>query len=199
MATKPKAAQVAAPAPAPAVIEDAAPMVAAPIEVIAAVVEVAAEPTPVVEVAAEPTIEPLQQGLVAETPETAITAVNVNQHKEKIVKTAEDFVAFSQGNIEALVKSSQIWTAGVQDLSKQFAANAQAQFDETMSAFTTMTTMKSLKDVFELQSTLAKSALEKTVADSGKLTDASIKLTELALAPIAARVTTATEAFGKTA
>ena len=199
MATKPKAAQVAAPAPAPAVVEDAAPMVAAPIEVIAADVEVAPEPTADVEVTPEPTIEPLQQELAAETPETAITAVNVNHHKEKIVKTAEDFVAFSQGNIEALVKSSQIWTAGVQDLSKQFAANAQAQFDETMSAFTTMTTMKSLKDVFEFQSTLAKSALEKTMTDSGKLTDASIKLTELALAPIAARVTTATETFGKTA
>ena len=115
------------------------------------------------------------------------------------MKTAEEFVAFGQGNIEAFVKCGQIWTAGVQDLSKQVAATAQAQFDETMSTFKAMSSMKSLKDMFDLQSTYTKAALEKTMSESGKLTDASLKLTEQALAPIAARVTTAVETFGKAA
>ena len=44
-------------------------------------------------------------------------------------------MAFSQGNVEAMVKSGQIWAAGVQDIGKQIAANAQASFDETMSTF----------------------------------------------------------------
>jgi hypothetical protein len=42
------------------------------------------------------------------------------------MKTAEEFVVFGQGNVEALVKSGQIWAAGVQDLTKQVAATAQA-------------------------------------------------------------------------
>ena len=46
---------------------------------------------------------------------------------EKTVKTAEEFVSFSQGNVEALMKAGQIWAAGVQDLNKSFAATAQAQ------------------------------------------------------------------------
>ena len=87
----------------------------------------------------------------------------------------------------------------MQDLSKQVAATAQAQFDETMSTFKAMSSMKSLKDMFDLQSTYTKAALEKTMSESGKLTDASLKLTEQALAPIAARVTTAVETFGKAA
>jgi len=35
------------------------------------------------------------------------------------------------------------------------------------------------------------------MAESGKMTDASVKLTEQALAPITARVTMAVESFGK--
>jgi phasin family protein len=115
------------------------------------------------------------------------------------MKTAEEFVTFSQGNMEALMKSSQIWATGVQDLSKHFAAAAQASLNESMSAFKALTSAKSLKDAFELQSSFARAALEKSLAESGKLTDASFKLTEQALAPITARVTVAVEKFAKAA
>ena len=115
------------------------------------------------------------------------------------MKTAEELVAFNQGNIEAMMKSGQIWATGVQDLSKHIAAAAQASLDESMSAFKALTSVKSLKDAFELQSSFARSALEKSMAESGKLTDASFKLTEQALAPITARVTVAVEKFAKAA
>jgi hypothetical protein len=51
----------------------------------------------------------------------------------------------------------------------------------------------------ELQSGFARTAFEKAVAESNKMADASIKLTEQTLAPITARVTAAVETFGKTA
>lgn len=115
------------------------------------------------------------------------------------MKTAEELVAFNRGNLEALMKSSQIWTTGVQDLSKHIAAAAQASLDESISAFKALSSVKSLKDAFELQSSFARAALEKSLAESGKLTDASFKLTEQAMAPISARVTVAAQKFTKTA
>jgi phasin family protein len=134
----------------------------------------------------------------------AAEAVQPNQVKvkkgiEMAMKSAEEFVTFSQGNVEAVVKSSQIWTAGVQDLSKQVAASAQTTFDETMATFKALASVKSLKDAFELQANFARSALEKAMAESGKLTDASFKLTEQTLAPITARVTVAVEKLAKAA
>jgi phasin family protein len=108
-------------------------------------------------------------------------------------------VSFSQGNLEAVLKSGQIWAAGVQDLSKQVAASAQASFEETVSTFKALTSVKSLKDALDLQASLARTTLEKTLAESGKLTDASFKLTEQAIAPITARVTLAVEKFAKSA
>ena len=59
--------------------------------------------------------------------------------------------------------------------------------------------MKSLKDAIDLQASLTRTTIEKALAEFGKLTDASFKLTEQALAPITARVTLAVEKFAKTA
>lgn len=147
----------------------------------------------------EATMSNLKEGVAKATAGFEVTQAKVKEGVEKAMKTAEKLVAFNQGNMEAMVKSGQIWATGMQDLSKHIAAATQASLDDSMSAFKALTSVKSLKDVFELQSSLARSALEKSLAESGKLTDASFKLTEQALAPITARVTVAVEKFAKAA
>jgi phasin family protein len=147
----------------------------------------------------ETTVTGLKNGMAQATAGFAETQAKVKEGMEKAMKTAEELVAFSQGNVEALVKSGQIWAAGVQDIGKQMAANAQASFDETMSTFKAFSSVKSLKDAFDLQANLARATMEKTLAESGKLTDASLKLTEQTLAPITARVSLAVEKFAKSA
>jgi phasin family protein len=145
------------------------------------------------------TVASLKDGVAQATAGFAQTQAQVKEGMEKAMKTAEEMVAFGQGNLEAFTKSGQIWAAGVQDISKQFAATAQASFDETLSLFKAFGTVKSLKDAVELQSSLTRTSLEKAVAETTKLTDASLKLTEQALAPISARVTLAIEKFSKAA
>ena len=147
----------------------------------------------------EATVSNLKDGMTKAAAGFTETQAKVKEGMEKAMKTAEELVSFSQGNLEALLKSGQIWAAGVQDLSKQVAATAQASFDETMSTFKAMTSVKSLKDAMDLQASLARATMEKTLAESGKLTDASFKLTEQAIAPITARVTLAVEKFAKAA
>jgi len=147
----------------------------------------------------EAAVSNLKEGAAKATAGFEATQAKMKEGVEKAMKTAEELVAFSQGNLEAMMKSSQIWTTGVQDLSKHMAAAAQASLDESMSAFKALTGVKSLKDAFELQSSFARAALEKSLTESGKLTDASFKLTEQALAPITARVTVAVEKFAKAA
>jgi phasin family protein len=116
-----------------------------------------------------------------------------------MMKSTEDLVAFSQANVEAFVKSGQIWSAGVQELTKQFATTAKASFDESVSTFKAMSTAKSVKEALEMQSDFAKTSLEKALAESNKLADAGLKLTEETLAPITARLTVAAESFSKAA
>jgi phasin family protein len=163
----------------------------------------ATETTPAVEAAPakafDATMTSLKDGVAKATSGMEATQATMKEGMEKAMKTAEDFVAFGQGNMEAVMKSGQIWAAGVQDLSKHLAATAQASIDQTVSTFKALTGVKSFKDAFEIQSTFARATIEKTMAESGKLTDASFKLTEQALAPLTARVTAAVEKFGKAA
>ena len=146
----------------------------------------------------EQTVAALKDGMAQATAGMEKTQAKVKEGMEKAMKTAEEFVAFGQGNLEAVMKAGQIWAAGVQDLSKQVAATAQGNYEESMATFKALTSVKSLKDAIDLQTGFARAAIEKTLAESGKLTDASIKLTEQTLAPLTARVTLAVEKFAKT-
>jgi phasin family protein len=136
--------------------------------------------------------------LTAAAFEPAKPTTTLTQGMKTMMKSTEDLVAFGQANLEAFMKSGQIWSAGVQELTKQMATSAKASFEESVSTFKAISTAKSVKEAMDLQSTFAKAALEKAMAESNKLTDASIKLTEQTLAPITARVTVAVETFGKT-
>jgi phasin family protein len=146
----------------------------------------------------ETTMSGLKDGMSQAAAGFTETQAKVKEGMEKAMKTAEELMSFGQGNFEALVKSSQVWANGVQDIGKQMAASAQASFEESMSTFKALSSVKSLKDAFDLQASFARSAMEKTVAESGRLTDASVKLTEQTLAPITARVSLAVEKFAKT-
>lgn len=147
----------------------------------------------------EAAVGDLKDGMAEAAAGFSETGAKVKQGMEKVMKTAEELMAFSQGNVEAIMRSGQIWAAGVQDLSKQLAATAQASLDETMATFKALGSVKSLTDAIDLQAGLARATLEKTLSESGKFTDASLKLTEQALAPITARVTLAVEKFTKSA
>ena len=91
------------------------------------------------------------------------------------MKSAEQFISFGQGNIEAMVKSSQIVATGLQDLSKQMAANAQAALDESMSTFRAIAGVRSMKEAFEMQANFARSSVEKVMSQTGQFTEASLQ------------------------
>ena len=143
----------------------------------------------------EKTVEGIKQGAATATAGMEQAQVQVKEGMQRVLKTAEQMTSFSQGNMEALMKSHQILANGFTDLSRMFAASAKTSLDETMSTFKAMTAVKSVKEAFELQTSFAKSSLEKAMAESGKMTEQSMKLAEQAFAPISARVNAAVETF----
>ena len=115
----------------------------------------------------EATVSSLKAGVEKATAGLEATQLQVRQQVkqgvEKAMTTAEEFVSFNQGNVEAFVKSGQIWSTGMQDLSKQIAATAQSSLDEGVATFKALTGAKTLKDAFDLQAAYVRSALEKTL------------------------------------
>ena len=140
-------------------------------------------------------VESMKQGAATASAGMEQVQTQAKEGLHKVMKTAEQVTQFSQGNVEAFVKSSQILTTGLTDLSKMMAASARASMDETMSIFKAMSTVKSFKEAFELQSSFARTSMEKALSESGRLTEHSMKLAEQAFAPISARVNAAVETF----
>ena len=141
------------------------------------------------------TVDGIKQGAASAAAGVEHVHSNMKEGVNKMMKTTEQFVQFSQGNVEAMVKSGQIMATGFQEITKLMASHAQASFDHSMSTFRAITGVKSIKEVMEIQSTYARDAMEKAVAESGRLTEHSMKLAEQALAPISARVNVAVETF----
>jgi hypothetical protein len=145
------------------------------------------------------TVAAIKDGVSGAVAGFETTQVEMKANMEKVIKTAEEMVSFGQGNVEAFVQSGQIWAAGVQDLSKTVAASAQQQFDAAVSTFKAMSGVKSFKEALDLHASLARGSVETALAETGRLTDASLKLAEQTFAPITARVTLAVEKFGHAA
>ena len=113
------------------------------------------------------------------------------------MKTAEEFVTFGQGNVEAFIRSGQILAAGMQNLTKHMAASAQASFDETVGTFKAIAAARSVREAMDLQAALARSTIEKAVTQTSQVAETTLKLTEQVVAPLASRFTLAVETFGK--
>ncbi len=143
----------------------------------------------------EKAVDGIKQGAETAAAGMEHAQVHMKEGMQKAMKTAEQVAQFSQGNLEAVMKSSQILATGLTDMSKLMAESARASLDETMSTFKALTSVKSLKEAFELQSTFARARMEKAMSESGKLTEHSLKLAEQAFAPISARVNAAVETF----
>jgi len=114
-------------------------------------------------------------------------------------KGYEDILSFSKDNIDALVKSSSILARGLQDLSKTIVSLTQTQIDESVAASKALAGAKTLKEVIDLSSSLAKSNFDKLVVESTKLQQLTTKLAEEATAPIAVRVEATVARVTKTA
>ena len=98
-----------------------------------------------------------------------------------------------QGNVEAVMQSHKIWTAGFQNISEIMTAAAQAHFDHTIATIKAMSVAKSIKEATDLQMAATRVSIERALASTGKLTDASMALVEQGFAPITAQMTMALE------
>jgi phasin family protein len=147
----------------------------------------------------KPAVDVLSNGVSTVMATLEKTKADVTTNVQKTMKTAEEMLAFGQGNLEAFTSSGQILAAGAQELSKTLAAQAQAQVEETVAAFKSFAGAKSVQGLLDLQTSFARSAVARAAAETTKLSDVSRKLADEALSPITARVNLAVETFSRAA
>lgn len=120
-----------------------------------------------------------------------------NKAAEGLFKAGEQAAEFSRGNAEAMAKATQVYFAGVQDLSKQTMALFQGLSEHAVESAKALSTVKSLKEATEIQTNYTRAAMERTMSETAKLQEASLKLFEASFAPLSARMSIAVETMSK--
>ena len=118
---------------------------------------------------------------------------------DKSAALAAEATEFAKGNVEAVVESTKVYAAGVQDLGKTYAEEAKSAFETMTADIKELAAVKSPAELFQLQAKLARRNFDALVAYSSKNTDAVSKLATEAFAPISGRISLAAEKISKAA
>lgn len=114
-----------------------------------------------------------------------------------LFKGYEDLTSLGQENIEAVVQANTVLAKGAEVIGKELMGIAQASFETAATAAKAYFGAKTLQDVIQLNNDLAKTSLDRFLANSAKLSEIGLKVTNEALAPIGQRVNVTFEKFAK--
>lgn len=108
----------------------------------------------------------------------------MTQNKPPYDKFANDAVFAGKENVEALLKSTNIWVKGTEDLMKTYMSLAQENAAKNSEAFKSLLGCKTLNELTEVQNKLAQESFDGFMASATKLSELTVKLTTEALEPI---------------
>ena len=100
----------------------------------------------------------------------------------------EDFVALGRANLEAMVRAGTILGHGLQDIGRVMIGLAQDSVAQGVDATQRLMAARTVEEVVDLQSSLARSGLSRLLADGSRLSELSVKLAQDAFAPLGERL-----------
>ena len=124
---------------------------------------------------------------------TAASGVAFKDGVEKTLAAINEANSHSKKNLEAVVASVTAAAKGAETVGAQAMAFSKKAFDDQVAAARSLAGAKSLQDVVELQTNLARSFLESYMAEMGKLTETVSASVKDSIKPLNERVTDVVE------
>jgi phasin family protein len=109
----------------------------------------------------------------------------------------QNSMAFGQSQLTAIMQSSQIMAAGLQEISKEIAATSKETIEDSVAFTKSLAAAKSPADAANLQAGFVKATLAKGVAKNRELTQATAELAKLAARPLNDQIARASAVFKK--
>lgn len=100
---------------------------------------------------------------------------------------------FTKANVEALVESGKVIAAGMQDMGKDYVAEAKTAFETVQADIKDLSAVKTPADFFKLQGEIMRRNFDAAVASGSKHSEKAVKIAGEAFAPIQNRVAKAIE------
>ena len=118
---------------------------------------------------------------------------------DKGTEIAGEATEFGKGNVEALVESTKIVSETLQEFGKTYVDEAKSAFETLTADMKEMAAVKSPTELFQLQGKLMRRNFDTMVAMGSKSSEAMVKLTNEAMAPISSRMSLAADKLSKAA
>ncbi len=112
---------------------------------------------------------------------------------EKMTKGIEEMTSFSQENMDAVVKSSEIAAKAAEGIGSEVTAFSKKTFEDSVAAAQDMASAKNLTELMEKQTAFAQTAFEGFMAQATKMNEIYMSAAKEITAPLNSRVTAATE------
>ena len=117
----------------------------------------------------------------------------------KGTEMAAEMGTFTKGNMEAMVESGKILASGMQDIGKTYVADTKVAVETVTADAKEVAAVRSPTELVQLQTKIASRNFDATIAAVSKNTEAWIKLTNAAMAPLSNRMSVAMEKVRKAA
>ena len=148
---------------------------------------------------AEKTLDATQNAMQEATSKVetfvADTQKTVTEQFEKFSKGIEGLTTFSQENVDAFVKSSEIAAKAAEGIGTEISAYSKKSFEDGVAAAQDFASAKTLTELFEKQTSFAQTAFEGFISQATKMNEIYVAAAKDISAPLGARVTAATEAM----
>lgn len=118
---------------------------------------------------------------------------------DKSTGMVAEMTELAKGHVEAIVESSKIMAAGIQDLGKTYAEEAKSAYETMTADVKEMAAVKSPTELFQLQGKILRRNFDLFVASGSKGSESALKLANDTFAPLSARVNLAVEKLSKAA
>lgn len=100
----------------------------------------------------------------------------------------EDWADLGRENFAAVLKANAALSEGLEAIGKEVFVYARRSFEQAAETATALLGAKTIEDVFELNTALAKANITGMIERSAKLSELSIKVANETLAPLGGRV-----------
>lgn len=112
---------------------------------------------------------------------------------ERGARFFEEMTELARGNVEAFVESSKVAAKGFESVGQEVAEYGRKNFEDASSAMKRFAEIRSPAEFFKLQSDYARTAFDNGVAQSARISENMIKLSNEAIEPISNRYAVAAE------
>lgn len=147
---------------------------------------------------AEETVETVVKAGAENATKSFEKAMNVTQEKvDAAMKSFSDFSDLTRDNIDAFVSAGTVAAKGVEAVNVEIMAMSKRSMEDAAAAAKALSSAKTAKDFFELQSDLMRSSWDAMVTETTKIGEIMTQYSKDASAPISDRVTVAVEKMSK--